>query len=652
MLGRSAGQASEGVLRLGSHIAFRNEKIGGYISIPNDPAHRTSLETRPLVMERTSVGTPTRLMDVAFEVVGATEFVRRRQLADSDGELGDQGGRPGAQTPTQRAQLTRRVALALEEQALNRAQYTRQLGTEVQYGEGYQLRHVESGDWLCCESLNVAGQVEAHVWGHTGAPQGSATLRVMLVHERELSKHCIFKFMPAYRSKHIGSPVKLNDCVVLEAFTGLVVQSSANVRPSLFSAGTPISHCTTFSIEEAMLEAAAGEEIENTSMRVVPVSTAKSRSNSTAASGHVAHGGDVVVLSHNLLKRRIAVARTHRAVDVSGAGPGGAKGHSDTGIHTHHFTHFIKENKKDIGPHEMWEIVACDIENSSEALQLGTPIMLRCAGSKGTYYLAAVRQEAKAASPSAAAKESPSKAGKKGRWKRGGGGEQRSALLDTDGSEDEEDGGSEWAVVVKFAPDETCHWCLRTLGGGEGEGEGSGGTFVKMDPMLLFIEHMQARQASFSLLRPDNPTTTIARALCRKCNAIASRLSLSLSLPVPCALLELALCQNRSSAHAGCFGQPASAVRGAFALACDTMPSKAPCGAAGSVPFVPAAANTMIVLCHDTVPHGIAEPRAAVRLALAGAQHPARPSRRLRRREPGRGQGRRGDRAHRRGLRH
>ena len=55
---------------LGSHVAFRCEPGGGFVSLANHVRHRTSLQTRPMVIETTNHSTPTRVPDITFEVEG------------------------------------------------------------------------------------------------------------------------------------------------------------------------------------------------------------------------------------------------------------------------------------------------------------------------------------------------------------------------------------------------------------------------------------------------------------------------------------------------------------------------------------------------------------------------------------------------------
>ena len=52
----------------------------------------------------------------------------------------------------------------------------------------YQLRHAETGSWLCVESLS--------------AMKKSHTLQVVLVNQEHSSRHCLFRHAPRYRTTH------------------------------------------------------------------------------------------------------------------------------------------------------------------------------------------------------------------------------------------------------------------------------------------------------------------------------------------------------------------------------------------------------------------------------------------------------------------
>ena len=117
---------------------------------------------------------------------------------------------------TDRRSLADILSLAKKEDEMNKLQYARQLGSPLHFCEIYQLRHVESGDWLCCESINSS----------TSGQHGTAQLRIVLVGKYDISKHCWFKLNPAYKTTKAGSAIMSQDCVTIESVvTGLLVQT-------------------------------------------------------------------------------------------------------------------------------------------------------------------------------------------------------------------------------------------------------------------------------------------------------------------------------------------------------------------------------------------------------------------------------------------
>ena len=142
---------------------FRCEPGGGFVSMSNDIQHRTVLQERPLVIETTSHATPTRVGDIAFEVVGAMQVsaaavacgTRQSCLrlllscarAARACELRLTPSFP-ALAQYERMQELRRLRptedqskqhalmqAAHEEEELNDHQYQRQLGSPVSFGE-------------------------------------------------------------------------------------------------------------------------------------------------------------------------------------------------------------------------------------------------------------------------------------------------------------------------------------------------------------------------------------------------------------------------------------------------------------------------------------------------------------------------------------